>query len=93
LKQQNSFTKKELKENKKMHKTNEKNMVTMVSMKGEWKDVAIEEMRPMVWFPKKVGADNTRDMLMRLKVQMKKRTMLKKRKIKSQHYCLLSKMK
>ncbi len=76
-----------------MHKTNEKNMVTMVSMKGEWKDVAIEEMRPMVWFPKKVGADNTRDMLMRLKVQMKKRTMLKKRKIKSQHYCLLSKMK
>jgi hypothetical protein len=47
----------------------------------------------MVWFPNKVGVDNTRDMLMRCKVQMKKKTMLKKRKIKSQHYCLLSKMK
>jgi len=46
----------------------------------------------MVWFPNKVGANNTRDMLMRHEVQMKK-TMLKKRKIKSQHYCLLSKMK
>lgn len=65
----------------------------MVSMKGESKDVAIEEIRPMVWFPKKVGVDNTRNMLMRCKVQMKKRTMLNKRKIKSQHYCLLSTMK
>ncbi len=47
----------------------------------------------MVWFPNKVGANNTKDMLMRCKVQMKKKTMLKERKIKSQHYCLLSKMK
>jgi hypothetical protein len=91
--QHSPFTKKELKENKKMHKTNEKNVVTMVSMKGEWKNVTIEEIGPMVWFPNKVGADNTRDMLMRHKVQMKTKTMLKKRKIKSQHYCLLSKMK
>lgn len=33
--QHNPFTKKELKENKKMHKTNKQNVVTMVSMKGE----------------------------------------------------------
>jgi hypothetical protein len=82
-----------LKENKKMHKTNEKNMVTMVNMKGERMDVAIEEIRPMMWFPKKVGANNTRNMLMKRKIQIKKRIMLKKREIKSQHYYLLSKMK
>jgi hypothetical protein len=38
-----------------MHKANEKNVVRMVSMKGEGKDVAIEEIRSMVWFLRRQG--------------------------------------